>query len=74
MVSATMKLILKTAITMALTVALLLSTQKLALLVIAMVSLIVDVFLGSTDQGYPSCFYFRNWNQKIKINVVPSIF
>ena len=29
---------------------------------------------GSTDQGYPSCFYFRNRNQKIKINVVPSIF
>ena len=29
---------------------------------------------GSTDQGCPSCFYFRNWNQIVKINVIPSIF
>ena len=46
MVSAMMKLILETAIMMALTVALPLSTPKLAPIVIAMVSLIAYVFLG----------------------------
>ena len=46
MVSAMMKLILETAIMMALTVAVPLSTPKLAPIVIAMVSLITDVFLG----------------------------